>query len=227
MVILMEYGQQKQYYESLWRRVGPNWENESCDFKKRAPQGETLDFVEFLKKQGIKKGKVLDIGCGGGRHAILFAKHGFNSYGIDYSKTAIDLARKDAINNGVKANFKVGDILNLPYSENSFDVIHDTGCLHHLKKGDWKLYLKNILKVLRKGGYYKLFTFSTDIKFLTGQKISKKKNWIVQRGHYCHFFTKKEITEFFSKYFEILKMIRQQRKGKNKYLYLVTYMTKR
>lgn len=221
---LMDYEQQEQYYETLWEKVGPNWENESRDFKTRTPQGETLDFIKFLKKQGIEKGKVLDIGCGGGRHTILFAKYGFNSYGIDYSKTAIDLAKRDAVAKKVKVNFKVANVLNLPYPKDSFNIINDTGCLHHIKKKDWKLYLKNILKVLKRGGYYKLFAFSTNIKFLTGQKISKKKNWIIQKGHYCHFFTKKEIKEFFSKYFEILKILGEQKGEKNKYLYIVTYM---
>lgn len=223
----MDYKRQKQYYERLWKKVGPNWENESRDFKTRTPQTETLEFIEFLKKQGIKKGRVLDVGCGGGRHSIFFADHGFSSYGIDYSKTAISLAKKDARDRKVKVNFKVGDILSLPYPKNSFDIINDTGCLHHIKKGDWKLYLKNILKVLKKGGYYKLFVFSAKIKFLTGQKISKKKNWILQRGNYCHFFTKKEIKEVFSKYFKILKILEEKKKGGNRHFYLVAYMKKR
>lgn len=224
----MNYKQQKEYYENLWKEVGPNWENESGDFKTRIPQGEILDFIEFLKKQRIKEGKVLDVGCGGGRHTILFAKYGFDSYGIDCSKTAIDLAKKDAIDKEVKVNFRVGDVLNLPYLKNSFDIINDTGCLHHLKKTDWRLYLKNILRVLRKGGYYKLFAFSTNAKFLTGKKIPKKKNWVLQKGHYCHFFTKREIKEFFSKYFKILKISGEQRGGeKNRYLYVVAYMKRK
>lgn len=214
----------QQHYEELWKKVG-NWEHESPHYKTRAPQKETLDFIKFLKKKEIK-GKALDVGCGGGRHVILFAKHGFESYGIDYSKAAIKLAKQDAKAKKIKVHLKAGDVLNLPYKKNSFDVVHDTGCLHHIKKKDWPLYLKNILKVLKPGGYYKLFSFSSKTKFLTGKPITKDKRWILHRKHYSYFFTKKEFKDIFSKYFDILKIAEEKRKGGVRAFYIV-YMVKK
>jgi 2-polyprenyl-3-methyl-5-hydroxy-6-metoxy-1,4-benzoquinol methylase len=214
----MDYSKQKQHYENLWKKVG-NWENESIHFKTRTPQQETLDFIKFLKV----KGKALDIGCGGGRHTIAFAKAGFQSYGIDYSKTAIKLVKLDAKDKKVKVNLKVGDVLNLPYKKDFFDVVHDTGCLHHIRKKDWKKYNKNILKVLKKDGYYKLFCFNNHTKFLTGKKIDK--NWVVRKQHYTHFFTIQEIKELFSKNFKILKTIEEKRKDGLRSFYII-YMQK-
>ena len=113
----MKYIQQKQHYNELWKKVD-GWKNESKAFKTREPQQENLDFIEFLKKKGIRKGKVLDLGCGGGRHVVPFAKEGFESYGIDFSEEAIKLAKKFADEENVKVDLRVEDILNLSYSEN-------------------------------------------------------------------------------------------------------------
>lgn len=200
------------HYQSLWKKVGLNWENESPHFKTRTPQKETLDFIKFLKENGINSGKALDLGCGGGRHIITFAKSGFDSYGIDFSENAINLAKLDAKDKKVKVHLKVGDVLKLPYKQNSFDIVHDTGCLHHLRKSEWKLYLENLLKVLKKDGHYKLFCFNSNTKFHLGKKISSKNNYSLKREHYTHFFTKKDIKALFLKDFKILKTIEEKRK---------------
>jgi len=202
------------------------WKNESPNFKTRDPQKETVDFIDFLRSKKITKGKVLDLGCGGGRHVILFAKQGFESYGIDFSKTAVKLAKIDAKDKKVEAHLKVGDVLRLPYKKNTFDIVHDSGCLHHLSKRDWNIYLKNVLKVLKKGGYFKLFAFSDNTRYLTGHKILKTKNWIVHKAHYTHFFSKKEIKDFFSEHFNILNIIEEKRKDDLRSFY-IAYMQKK
>jgi 2-polyprenyl-3-methyl-5-hydroxy-6-metoxy-1,4-benzoquinol methylase len=218
----MDYSNQKQHYEDLWKKVG-NWKNESPNFKTREPQKETLDFINFLLKRKVQ-GRSLDVGCGGGRHVIAFAKAGFDSYGLDYSKTAIKLARLDSKDKKIKINLKTGDVLALPYKKDFFDVIHDSGCLHHLTKKDWSLYFNNVLDVLKKKGYYKLFCFSKNTKFLTGKKIEK--NYITHKSHYTHFFTKEEIKNTFEKYFKIITIVEEKRKQGLRSFYIV-YMQKK
>jgi len=215
----------KQHYENLWKKVGL-WEHESPHYKTRTPQKETLDFISFLKNKGITRGKALDLGCGGGRHVIAFAKAGFESYGIDFSKTAIKLANLDAKAKEVKVNLRNGDILKAKYQKNSFDIIHDSGCLHHLKKQEQKIYLKILLNILKPSGYYKLFCFNNHTKFLTGKKISKDKNSIKNKGHYTHFFSKLEIKKTFGKHFKILKIIEEKRKDNLRSFY-IAYAQKR
>tara|TARA_Y100000310_G_scaffold343961_1_gene454192 strand:+ start:283 stop:930 length:648 start_codon:yes stop_codon:yes gene_type:complete len=214
----------QKHYETLWKKVG-NWENESPNFKTRIPQQETLDFIQFLKKKNVQ-GTALDLGCGGGRHVIAFAKNNFDSYGIDFSKTAIKLAKLDAKNNNLKVNLKIGDILKTKYKKDQFDMIHDSGCLHHMQKKHWKSYLNIIKKTLKDKGYYKLFCFSVNTKFLTGQKITKNKNWIHHKGHYSHFFTKQEVKDLFSKDFKIIKTIEEKRKQGMRSFYIF-YMQKK
>jgi hypothetical protein len=89
-----------------------------------------------------------------------------------------------------------------------------------------KTYLNIIKTLLKKKGYYKLFCFSINTKFLTGHKITKKKNWIHHNGHYSHFFTKQEVKNLFSKDFKILKTIEEKRKQGMRSFYIF-YMQKK
>jgi len=87
----------------------------------------------------IKKGNVLEIGCGTGNDINFFCKNSFNVTGIDISKTAI---QKTYEKYKFFKNLKliVGDINNdLP--NDKFDLIYDRGCLH----GNPEL-IKNIFK---------------------------------------------------------------------------------
>jgi cyclopropane fatty-acyl-phospholipid synthase-like methyltransferase len=91
--------------------------------------------VRLLKKSGAKR--VLDLGCGSGRHLVYLAKQGFNVYGIDNSKSGIEIGKNWLKKEGLKANLKIGDIYkNLPYPDDFFDAIISTQTLHHerLKK---------------------------------------------------------------------------------------------
>ena len=62
--------------------------------------------------------RILDVGCGPGRHAHAFAARGFEVHGVDISETFVDLARKDA---PAGATFEVGDARHLPF-DGEFDI---------------------------------------------------------------------------------------------------------
>ena len=85
------------------------------------------DFLEFVQKlkQNKPNIKVLDVGCGGGRHSIQLAKMGFEVYGIDFSEYAIRVAKENAQKENVIENiyFRVGNVLELSFEENFFDII--------------------------------------------------------------------------------------------------------
>ena len=74
------------------------------------------NLVNYLKpKQGSK---IIDIGCGNGRHAIYLNKLGFNVTGIDLSKKSIEHAKKYENKN---LKFHVHDMRN-EFSKNNFDI---------------------------------------------------------------------------------------------------------
>jgi 2-polyprenyl-3-methyl-5-hydroxy-6-metoxy-1,4-benzoquinol methylase len=106
----------KQWYESLFENYGQKYDNESFT---QGTQGE-CDFIE--NELGFDKTlKVLDIGCGTGRHSIELCKRGYNMTGIDLSESQLEKAREKAEAAGLVIDFMQHDARNLPF-ENEFDI---------------------------------------------------------------------------------------------------------
>ena len=99
----------------------------------------------------IKKGKILEIGCGNGRDSLFFARHGFDATGIDLSAEAIKLARENSkkVKISGKILFKVADAEKLPFPARAFDGVYSIGVLHstNLNKS-----LPEITRVMKPGG---------------------------------------------------------------------------
>jgi ubiquinone/menaquinone biosynthesis C-methylase UbiE len=87
----------KQWYEELFENYAESYDKESYT---QGTQGE-VDFIE-QEINFDKTKRILDMGCGTGRHAIELAKRGYNVTGIDLSgsqlKRAIEKAQKENLN---------------------------------------------------------------------------------------------------------------------------------
>lgn len=176
-------------------------EGKKHEYRKFIVEDSIKKFYSFLNSKKVK-GKLLDIGCGNGKNTIFFDKKGFDTLGVDFTRSALDLCRKNAKRERSKAKFKVADVIESNFKE-KFEVVIDCGCLHHIRKKFWKKYLKNILNSVKKEGYFYLHGFS-DNSYKLGF-APRNRNWRVKRGHYTHFFSTKEIKEVFGKYFKVIK----------------------
>ena len=80
--------------------------------------------VGFLVETlGLEVGeRVLDVGCGPGRHALALARRGIDVVGVDLSHDFITLARDAAAVDGLPARFEVGDVRELAYDA-EFDAV--------------------------------------------------------------------------------------------------------
>ncbi len=107
----------------------------------------TPEFLYFLKI--IRKGgRVLDVGCAGGRDCGALTKKGFKAVGIDL----VDVFLKEAKRLTPKAKFVRMDLLNLKFPANYFDAIWANAVLHHFNKKDLPAIFKDFYRVLRPGG---------------------------------------------------------------------------
>ncbi len=77
--------------------------------------------------------RVLEVGCGRGSLSAYFSDAGWDCTLLDLSPVAIDLARKAFSDHGLRANFDVGDCLNLPYPDSTFDLVFSIGLLEHFE----------------------------------------------------------------------------------------------
>jgi len=106
----------KQWYVELFENYANKYESENFT---RGTLGE-CDFIE--KEINYQKSvKILDVGCGTGRHSIELAKRGYNVTGIDLSENMLAKAREKAEKENLKIDFQNHNAGNLPF-ENEFDV---------------------------------------------------------------------------------------------------------
>ncbi len=94
---------------------------------------------------------ILELGCSKGSLSFKLAKNGANVTGIDISEVAIEIAKRNAVEQNLngKCNFFVRDASNLNFPEESFDKVIGGAILHHL---DYEKALSGISKVLKRDG---------------------------------------------------------------------------
>jgi SAM-dependent methyltransferase len=106
----------KHWYETLFENYALKYDNEVFT------QG-TLGECDFIEKEAAnnKQIRILDIGCGTGRHAIELTKRGYNVTGVDLSESQLKRAREKAKALGLEIEFQLHDARKLPFY-NEFDL---------------------------------------------------------------------------------------------------------
>lgn len=99
---------------------------------------------------GLLKGKLLDVGCGAGSLTGWLKKHkkSLDVYGVDFSKSAIKIARKRF----ASIHFLACNIYKLPFTENYFDSVVMSHVLEHLENPGRAL--DEICRVIKKNGIF-------------------------------------------------------------------------
>lgn len=122
--------------------------------------GRPQPAFERLAEAGELVGKVLDVGCGTGEHALLAASLGHEAVGVDISTRAIELAKAKAAKRGLEARFLVVDALRLVELSEQFDTVLDCGLFHVLDDEDRERYVRSLTEVVPSGGRYHMLCFS-------------------------------------------------------------------
>ena len=139
----------KQWYEALFENYANKYDKE-C-FVQGTP-GE-CDFIEEELNHD-KKIRIIDVGCGTGRHSIELSKRGYSITGIDFSKSQLAKAKEKANQFNLNIDFQKHDARNLPFS-GEFDagiMICEGGfSLMETDEMNFEI-LKNVTKALRDNG---------------------------------------------------------------------------
>lgn len=128
------------------------------------------NLVAWLDAGLVPPGRALDLGCGAGRNARHLASRGFQVDGIDLSQTAVAWAREHAPDQepaqepaqGPAPRFHVGDALGEAGATltGPYDLVYDSGCLHHLPPHRRIAYLRLLDRVLAPGGVLGIVCFA-------------------------------------------------------------------
>ncbi len=129
---------------------GWNWEivkeDENCIWKN--PSIESYYLLNRWTSQNKKD--LLDLGCGIGRHSIMFGKNGFNVSCFDISEDGINKTRKWAESEELDFDYKVGDMLELPYKDESFDSVLCVNVISHTDTEGMKKVVKELNRIMKK-----------------------------------------------------------------------------
>src|SRR3989344_6523933 len=141
----------------------------------------SLKLKTLLKHLDKVKGRVIEIGCGGGgiAKAVKRYRPKLQVYGVDISQKAIKFAQKNP--GGV--TFTVGDAHKLPYGDKSFDGVLVFDVLEHIKDG--KKVLTEIKRILKPKGALSLFV-PLDGSPYTLQGIAKRFGFIPKEKYAGH-----------------------------------------
>ena len=110
----------------------------------------------FLLNRWKEKGynRLLDLGCGRGRHSIQFAKSGFNVSSIDLSDVAVNGLNKWAGKEKLSISAALGDMVNLPFADNTFDCLLAYHVISHTDGKGIVRVISEIKRVLKAGGEF-------------------------------------------------------------------------
>ena len=131
-----------QPWDEIFRREGRVYE---------APALIMPEIADRLRRQGCRR--VIDLGCGSGRHVVYLAQQGFHVTGLDNSPTALRLTREWAAADGVDASLVRADMRRpLPLASSTFDALVTTQVIHHTFLATVRRTAAEIGRVVRPGG---------------------------------------------------------------------------
>ncbi len=116
------------------------------------PDRDVVTFAESRFAAGDRR--VLDLGCGVGRHALALAAIGFETAAMDASPSGLQELRNAASARGFDIDCRQAEMTALPYDDHSFDYVLSFNVIYH---GDPKVVraaITEIARVLKPGGHY-------------------------------------------------------------------------
>jgi len=145
--------EQERWDQMGVRRLEDIRDNPAKYIIKDSPLSHRPQNDDFVKSLGDLKDKtVLDLGCGLGGMAVFLAQRGAKVTGLDIGPALIEAATMIATTNKVDCKFQVGNITELSFASDSFDLVVGTAILHHLSEPDLIKAVQEVHRVLHVGG---------------------------------------------------------------------------
>lgn len=167
-------------------------------------QEDMKEVITLLKKE--KARRILDLGCGSGRHTVLLARNGFNVYATDVSKAGLEMTKKWLKKENLTAKVKEHSCYTgFPFKDNFFDAVISTQVIHHNFHSKVKFCISEIERVLRSGGIIFITTSANKYGRSTKVKMPEPRTYIPLDGEekgLPHFiYTKRLMKKDFNKFY--------------------------
>lgn len=112
------------------------------------------EVVRFLNRYKNRKGtgKLIDLGCGTGRHTVAALKLGYEVTAIDYVKHCLEVTESRVESMGKQAKYIQNDDIDIPLETGSTDVVIAWGSIFYNKRNRIIEFLKEVRRVLKEDG---------------------------------------------------------------------------
>lgn len=191
----------KEHYIREAKEFGNSKQATMRDVNIRDKEVESIIHYLGILKTYFKDPKILEIGCGNGYTAEQIVKQlNVKLMCIDFCEDFIKIARKRRLK---EVTFKVGDVLNLEFTDASFDIALTERCLINLDSWEkQKKALNEVKRVLKNGGGYLMIEAFTD--GLDNLNEARKVVGLdpIKQPYHDLYFDKKKFTQFIKGKFE-------------------------
>ncbi|MEK6926626.1 MAG: class I SAM-dependent methyltransferase [Nanoarchaeota archaeon] len=173
--------------QQTWNSIAEEWNN----FR----QKPVKEVSEFLKKQ---KGRILDLGCGSGRH-LSKIKNG-KMYLVDFSKEMIKYAEENAEKKKISAEFFIAKSEKIPFKNNFFDSAIAIASIHCIEKEkDREKALNELYRVLKPKSQAMITVWNKNSNWFKNSPKNKMVKWREKGERYYYLYDEKELSELLKK----------------------------
>ena len=138
---------------------------------------------DLIDRAGLQPGvSLLDVGCGTGSFATAAWSHtqpGGTVCGVDVSEEMLRAAKRKNLKARSEVAFKISEATNLPFQDETFDVVTMITALHAIPPSARDTCLAEMVRVLRPGGRLLLVDFAG--------KLEARRHWIATHGAHGDF----------------------------------------
>lgn len=153
--------------------------------------------------------RVLDHGCGSGRHTVYLASQGFEVFGLDIAPTGLSTTIQKLATEGLTGHVTLADMLQLPYEDEFFDAIISVRVIHHNRLAVIRETVEEMRRVLKPQG---LVWVTVPVPKGHGSKHGREiepDTWVpsggIEKGLPHHLFTEARLRDLFQQ-FSILEL---------------------
>ncbi|MBF0103948.1 MAG: class I SAM-dependent methyltransferase [Deltaproteobacteria bacterium] len=159
-------------------------------------------YTTVKKDPSIKK--ILDVGCGSGRHVVLFAREGFAASGIETSPSALVYAQKFLETEGLDADLKPGSCSQIDFADDAFDLLLCWGVINNVvENGELEKTMQELKRVLRKDGRLLISFMAPEDKKFKGAVLVEDNVYQINykdSSYHTRFWNREESVAFLTKY---------------------------
>lgn len=191
------------------------WNDAWNDTAKREKWEEPEDRIAAYSARLAPGSRVLDLGCGIGRHALMYAAQGHRVAALDAAEDGLAELTRKADLAGLEIETRLGKMDELPFEDGVFDHVLSFNVIYHADEEIMGRTIREILRVLRPGGTYQgtMLTLRglamTHAKLPGGREVSRN-TWVFDdnegdKRHPHHFCGTADLIRLFEE-FEVLRL---------------------